>query len=352
MPRILFFRKCIKMIKLCKLFIILILFLHIGCGSSETSDTYEPLSLYPAHTISSLNDTVFISTAYGFHVINNQLLFSDYHNGRIISLSFEEPSINIIYGTIGRGPGEFTATRQFSTYSDSIYAIDEGGLRFHVFHNNGEYIRSFPFPERILTIQHRFAIDNSGKIYARTPYSMNPIIVMNTEGEIINQFGNFIPYDSERKKIARNFGHVLIDSSGNILCIYDSEPIIEFYNNTGTLLNKIDLSRYKFLERRLNFIKDQYRVNPQSRESTFHLLRDVYISDDKLYILYIDHPYKSNNIAVFKISQHTVKLENIFSLMPSSPENNTPHFYSFAVNNNNIFVYDDESDALLVYAIP
>jgi hypothetical protein len=107
-------------------------------------------------------------------------------------------------GRRGEGPGELgAAVRLVVGLQDTLYVMDDTQARMSVFTSAGEFVRSFPAPNRVRS----FALLNNGDLlFSRKPSGREDVLfyLMSLIGEERGQFGrvNFDPLDLDDRIVA------------------------------------------------------------------------------------------------------------------------------------------------------
>jgi hypothetical protein len=294
--------------------LILTVLLTAACGQNE-ENRIEKLNINKK--ISVLSDSSFIIDIRNIQK-KNQIFLTDYQANRIIVL---DSNYNYFsdFGRSGSGPAEFKGAISQYIFKDTIYVIDDAGHRINIFSEEGLFYKSLTLPP-FRNYDNRFAIDNNNNFYFSTIDREYPIIKLDNNAKIISQFGIWIKAKNEKEKRDINKRHILFSSKGFLVCVSVSEPLIEIYNDKGLLLNQLDLSDNKFLQKRLNFVKKQKEKYP-SKGGTYILFKDCYLEKNELYLLYCDYDkifggiyhilmldienFEANNIKCFQLDEKT-----------------------------------------------
>ena len=277
------------------LFISLLIIFFQGCGKKVD---LKETTLIPDLSVGQLSDSTFIYDVYSI-IPNKKLIYlDDYKNNRIIKLDDSLQGL-ITFGRSGKGPGEFTGAFYLQIWKDSIYCIDDGGMKMLVFDRDGNYAREFFIPR----VMKQFAIDSLGNFYFSTPELTEPITVYDNIGNKIKGFGTlYYNGRTSRETRARNFRHLLI-SGNRLIAVGVSEPIIEIYNLNGKVINKINLSDYPYIENRISYAKEEIKKDQNNRDATYILFDDVTVYNNELMCTIVDGNKKCNKILVVKIDK-------------------------------------------------
>jgi hypothetical protein len=259
-------------------------------------------SLTPGLSLFELTDSSFISYVYSISSSGKSKLFlDDYKDNRIIKLDDSLKEL-MTFGIRGRGPGEFMGAYYLQVWNDSVFCIDDEGMRMLVFDKNGNYLREFPIPR----VDKQFAIDSAENFYFSTPGFAKPISVYDNNGNKKRSFGTwYYKGKTFRETRARNFRHLVI-TNNKLISVSVSDPIIEIYSLNGIVENKINLSEYPFISDRIRFAKNENIKSQANRESTYILFDDITCCDSTLMCTIVDGHKKCNKVLVIQIHDNNL----------------------------------------------
>ena len=180
---------------------------------------------------------------------------------------------------------------------------NDGMRRFEVFNVNGDFIRSVDTVPNGHRISRLAAIDDS--FFICTPTEEHLITEYLFTGELVQQFGTFNFGGPFREKRARNKSHlgmIQIDGADYVLCANKSEGKVDLYSRAGKNVAAFDLSDNHFFQPRLDFKDSEFRQDAKNKESTYILFQDIYIWEDRLFILFCDRDGQATKIIAYRLS--------------------------------------------------
>lgn len=321
----------------------------ISSCDKEKDESFHVLN--PLMSINQLSDSSFTSNGSRLSYYDGLIYLCDYNNSRIVCMDTSFKVIRTM-GRNGRGPGEFQGVVSLEIINDTIYALDDGNRRINVFTIKGNYVGDVAIPP-IGFLSTRFAIDKDGYFYLSSASDKSfPITKFDPSGKVIKKFGNWIsPELPHRQRMAINSRHLIIIKDSVLASFNESEPIIEFYSLEGNFISRIDLSENQFLQKRLQYVRDEKKKSGANLESTYILFVDAYITDDSIYLLYIDQN-KENKPECYKILTFNYNDQTPYykTLILNNPRGEG-WFSTFCVSPKNIFAYDAQKDELLKYML-
>lgn len=271
---------------------------------------------------------------------------SDVRGNRVLVIN-SEMQIEKEIGRIGSGPGQLLHPGNIGVAQDgTIFVQDGGNERIQRFDDNGRYLGAFP-----TGTYEGFEVSHEKEIYLGQPESGNLITVYSADGKKLRSFGKLKRFSEiygaqyamkdERYKIAVNRVRLFIDTGGDVYVSFMLAPIIQKYDNHGTLLFESRLEgqeidhltnillnnpRFKYLSTskdgfEARFITLDPVVNPQTK-NIYVLLPNglIYVADrdgKKLSLLRPQLPQAEINLQPF-IAEVGVKGEIL--LIPFLPK--------------------------------
>lgn len=326
----------------------------IGCINNNSIQP-KKVEISPSGSKSTYSDSsLFFGDIIGIAANDSIIIMNDTEFEKAIVFNSKLNFENSV-GIAGKGPGEIgnlgvTGVNPIIK-KNKVYLYDMMHNNIKVFELGGKYKKTIEYPlkEKTDYILFNYAMDSKGNFYTSNSFTNKPIIKFNQKGNIIDQFGKFIPGDNKKHKRAINYRHLVSTSDNKIICVYKSKPQIEIYTRRGKRLNTYKYDNYfNFFNKRL---ERKIRENPQKKFVAHNLFRDTYFYENKLYLLfwgdYEEHPY-SNQIAVFNLKDNNIHFEKVINLKTKNGESS---FSSFCVINNKILAYESLAGELLIYKI-
>ncbi|WP_421876884.1 hypothetical protein [Marinoscillum sp.] len=257
------------------------------------------------NSISYLSDSTFVSKVYDISIGPEGIYLSDYVRGQVIALDGETYDVRRTYGVPGEGPGEIQGLSAFYLSSDSIYAINQARKEVVIFHKNSSIPKRWFSIDRSISSSEfdlSFFVEDE-VVFASAPKNGAPLVsVKVSDGLLLKKFGKEFKYGHPTQNLIRNGRH-LFGFENKIISVSDNMPVLEIYSNQGELLVSDDISDNCDVNERLEFIKDQNDIAPNSY---YNMFRDVYYDDQKLYLLTIsgrDKP-RVNKILVYQVDDN------------------------------------------------
>lgn len=343
----------LKISRLYPLYIFLGILLYIGCKKDITS-LKEEVNLYPIKEINAYSD----SSYYFGHIINSTvyndiIIFNDSKLNKAIqfdtSLQFKK-----IIGGAGKGPNEFGKLQGNPIVDDNnIYLYDLTKNKIKCFKKNGEYYRAFDYPIKKgvdFILQFDYCKDTNNYFYSSSYITNKPIFKFNQQGQILDEFGEFLPSLNTKHKRALNYRHNIMTQGNEIISVYTRKPRIEIFSNKGGLLTQYNYNH--FFDYYNERVKKRIKEDPNNKYRRPTLFRDTYYNKNRLYLLYWghkigQHPY-ANQVAVFLKDGINLHFEKIIKLKTNTGQGS---FSTICVFNNNLIAFEVLSGNLLMYKL-
>src|SRR6218665_2885125 len=259
------------------------------------------------------------------------------HNGHLLCDTAFNTAVN--YGGAGDGPGEFRGVMKSYIKGDMVFVFDGYHGTLSVFSLGGKFVKKITYPHKIFVLT-RFTVDDSLKIYAADPERDSSMLKLDTSGQIVRQFGSVFPSKNFREKRARSYKHILWSKDAQLVCVSNSEPLIEFYSKSGKKLWEFNLSDSPYLKKRLAFVEEQCRQAPKNREGTYSLLRDAYLANEHLYLLCVDQDEENHPVAdkvlIYKVESNNLQFYKALDL---SADGKRLWYDAIAVTNDEKMIY-------------
>lgn len=319
--------------------LILLSVITTSCIEKRNKAFVESITLSPDTTISVLNDSSFIPPNMKcLDMENDAIYYSDYANGIVILDTCYQVKAQI--GSRGQGPGEFLGAAHFYIDNqDSMYVLDEGKRAMELF-VKGEYKRTIPFPENLrLSFNTRFWVDQQNICHSVIAKEA-PLVVF---GKDTPKFlGSYIIHDNP--ELGRHTTKHVLKGEDNtffvIGCVY---PTLQQYSLDGSLLQEFDLS----LIPEINKMIKAYKNAPQSKDSYFTVIQDVYFYKKHLYMLVAttdDSRYNCKVIAVIDTSDNALQHTATYHLSGDV-------YDTFCVGNGRLYAHNLKKSCLDIYRL-
>ena len=149
---------------------------------------------------------------------NRKLYVSDCSRGEVFSFDLRGDPLRV-FGSEGRGPGQFSCPRDIVVHGDKLLVLDAGNYRFQIFDLHGKLLGILPFGD---SHPIAFAIDGADRLYYVDLYS-GGLVAIDPQGKTLGELeaqrrrGQWIEHPS-----CPNFVSVASDSQGNILALRPS----------------------------------------------------------------------------------------------------------------------------------
>ena len=301
-------------------------------------------NLTPIKSIERLSDSTYLSDVVSNMVYyNNTLFFSDCSNSRIVNLDSNYRVIRI-YGSPGRGPGEFLTPDQFAIVKDSLYVFDHSTKKILIFDMIGKFSREFNL-NRYPEVYSRLAISKFGKIYVSTPLLDYPITVFDRNGNILYGIGSKCNNKLAFYKKMASISHLLIYKDSFLLSVRASSAEIDVYDLEGLYIKKIDLSNLDIVKDLLKFFNETKR-----QDGIPSIFTDVSLYDDKLFLKTAsanDGTYNSNIIIECKLNQLDIKPVTSFTI--TSKGGGTGMLLYFGAKSKEIIGFNQSTQSLDIF---
>lgn len=317
----------------------LALFALIFSSCGKRSAELEIINLEKVKGVNELNKSNFLSTVSSLENFQDNLLLADNNLSKLIRLNQEFKFLSST-GSLGNGPNDFNGITQLAVNkAGNIFVFDEGHRRIVQVSLEGEFINSTLVPNSYSGI-HRFAVDNDSHMYVTSPEGNAPILVFNGEGKIVKEIGAFYDFDGPQRFV-RNFRHLLLTEDQEVISASVTEPIIEVMAADGSLITSLNLADNEYLKDRLNFIKESYQKEKDSR-SSYSLFQDAYFDDGYLYLLYLGNT-SDNKPDCNKVLKIQYKDKSLVPVSVLKLGQDTNWFSNICVNKNRLYAFENHS---------
>ena len=134
-------------------------------------------------------------------------------------------------GRRGQGPGEFISPFSISAVHDKIFAADTGNRRIQEFRGDGRYRGQVKLTRGINDfVVKSGSVPDTERIYV-CQWQFPPVLVLNTEGEIIGSFGEALNF--KRDSNILNFASIAVDDNSDVYLAYLYAPVIHKYSSAA-----------------------------------------------------------------------------------------------------------------------
>lgn len=313
-----------------------------SCTTDKSELRIELETLKPVDSISQLTDTIFITDDLEdiFFTQQKYIVADSRHRGVILMNESFQIESEILFGD---GPGEVSYTYQIYASKERIYISDYGKNVIHRYNITGEYIDDLKPPKiDFMSFIKPFGVSANESFYLQSLDGEFPIIKFNANGELSNQFGKWLSYDSEAHKRIINTRHLHVNDNDELINIYTSAPLIELWSDEEDLMSTLDLA--DILDFRVEYYNRLIEENPDLKERlAFTYFEDTYPVGNKIYILYIgDIETKISNDILVINTNSGLSIEKIIHLdVPGA------FFKEIAIVDETIYAYD--KDKALLY---
>jgi hypothetical protein len=303
-------------------------FLH-SC-KKEIEQT-EEMTLLEIQQVKSIDNYPTVSQ-YTLHCAESGLIAVDFLTDRIHVLDYETLEMKHIFGQSGAGPGELQEAVHAASDKKRLFVLDSGNQRINVYKKE-EWVFEKAIPLELL-FGTRFGITDDGFIFAASYHGDNPLLRMKTNDNSSKEFfGDWIV--PERR--TRNEFNVL-PYQNRIIAISKTEPVVQFFDSSGTLLSESILDNDPTYSESLNFINSFYQ-SQENQFATVILFNDAAIWKNYLLIHFYTRPggnFEFNNFMVYKIVEDG--LEKAAAFKTEVPEGRGLGAVStFCVHNNRLY---------------
>jgi DNA-binding beta-propeller fold protein YncE len=150
---------------------------------------------------------------------NRKLYVSDCWRGEVLSFDLQGIPLRV-FGSQGRGPGQFACPRDLVVHGDKLLVLDAGNLRFQIFDLQGQLLGIRPF--EVDRKPFAFALDAADNLYYVDMYS-GGLVAVDPHGKMVGELearrarGQWVERPS-----CPNFVSIATDAQGNILALRPS----------------------------------------------------------------------------------------------------------------------------------
>lgn len=318
--------------------------LFLIISACQKKSEIEIKTLKPVSSIGQLNDSTFLTDAL------DKILFTQHFNiiadNKQNCLFYVSDEFELIRKVpYGEGPEEVRFTYQMIENQGQPIVADYGKFSFQTLDEQGLVVKSLkPSTEEWTSFLYGFGIDNNGFLYMSSHESEYPIIKLDTSGNVVNQFGNWLEADNQRHKRTINNRYLTVNSRNQLINIYVSKPMVELWSEEGELVWELDLS--EILAFRTRQYDERLRENPELKEIlAFTYYNDFYLTDDQLYLLFIgDYEVPNSNQLLHIDTSDGLELKSVINLVQPGA-----YFKNIAIKGSQVFAYDRAAAEIVTF---
>ncbi|MFD2035023.1 hypothetical protein ACFSKL_09485 [Belliella marina] len=308
----------------------------------------EVVKLSPEKTYNQIDNDLFL-----FEV--RDIKISSHSNGDIFLINQKRAvkvdssfKSYIEIGKYGDGPMEMLSPSNLFVKEDGIYITDSELLKIFKYNTNGEFLREWKLPDRYFTISDFVATlpahDSEELMFYFNSPTKGIINVFNAKETLEFQQSVEIPSPTF---ISEDFYYLVHDGQNNF-AIPHSKEVIYIYDGKGRLIDQVKLPDYLFADR-LKFKEEQIKRNPNSVNSTFKLISDVYYNQGNLYLLLSQNSgenldYYCNKVLVLDIKGGN-KFKKVYQLKGDV-------FNQITIKDSVLFTYNEITSTIQKYILP
>lgn len=326
--------------------ILLLLLIYQACDFNDNKDCRK---LKIKNKLGILSDSSYMVSVRQIKIYDNDIYLGDAEANRIIVLDKDMKVKNVI-GRSGAGPGEFMWTESFEIINDKIFASSGGRKTINVFDLEGDFLESFQFNlPLIFSLRFAMNLDENFFFSIRDVYN-HPIILLNKEGKVVKEIGDWYKYKNAKEKIEKNFNHLIYSSKNQKLySISLTEPFIKVIKNEK-VISTIDLSENSLVKKRLRFAHEDRKAKNNPNINTYNLVQDATLYYNTLWLLIIDYDGNDNSgcnkilIVNWKENERNSQLKCL--VLPESS-----WYDAIGIQEENLIAFSANSSELHIYNI-
>lgn len=323
--------------------IVLVVLISVISCSQEQDEKLGSIELKPSRSIGNSDSIYFSQDVWEIVASRDKLTVFDNKAQKVywFTRNLELEKVVDIYG---QGPGELLGTHQAVSKNGYLIIADEGKRQFHLFDNNGDWIKSItPFYRD--NFLNDFAVDDSFNFYYSSRLGESPIIKTDS---LSNPHKDFVVITDSHSEVLEenhlNEYRVFMSDDDQILAVGVSTPIVYRYELNGDLIETLDLS--DFFEYRTEKKEEIFAKDPNLRKIiAFAYFNDVIYHHGKLYLLYIgDYEIPNSNQVLVVSDKPSLSLETNIDLKLEGA-----FFKRICIFNDNLIAFDRASTELVVF---
>ena len=324
--------------------ILSLLIIFSGCSDNKEVK-FNSSELTPIDTIVSV-DQEFFRRVKDIRKTDNGFSFID-RQSQTAFIVDEDFNLIKSFGERGKGPREFIGLVSAFYQNDILKMVDTETGKIISYNIKKDIITEANLKD--LTVLHTRIAYGPEDIYAQALPAQEVIKKINTASEISGSFGNAFASNEIREVFSRSHRHLVTQDGERIYSIWYSEPVIEIYDNQGTLLQTYDYVNSGYFDERLKYVREQVAKDPNNRFSTYTLFEDAYINSNRLYVLFAgagkDSKITCNEVMVFELVENELKPLKQIVLKGSNM------YGSICIWEEGILAFDNVSGAFHLYKL-
>ncbi len=318
-----------------------------SCQNTPDEDTVKYQTLKPTSALSAINDSLFVTDGVLEMVATDDIFFlSDMTSGHSLILDQDFSLISSI--PHGLGPGEIMESFNAQIIEDRLYVFDSQKQAIHKYDLKGAHINTLRPPAELgMSFIDKISINSLEEVFGNSLDTDSSIVYIDKDMKLAKRYGTMVPYENYGHKRALNTKYILAKDNEEILSIWSSSPVIDRYSKDGRLLETLEMK--DFFQFRIDRMEEMLSSNPSLKyKLIFAFYNDLYIDNDKLYILFIgDNKYHlSNDVMVIDLSGKSMRVERIINLdVPGA------FFKQIAVAGDKLWAFDKGGAEILEFSI-
>jgi|GEM_PF-1460257 DNA-binding beta-propeller fold protein YncE len=161
-----------------------------------------------------------------------RLYVADCWRGEVLSFDLEGNPLRV-FGSEGRGPGQFACPRDLTVQGDKLLVLDAGNFRFQILDLQGKVLGILPFGADRKPFA--FALDGADNLYYADMYS-GGLVAIDPNGKMLGELeGQREPGQWVERPSCPNFVSLTPDARGNILALRPSlrVEVVQIVGNTA-----------------------------------------------------------------------------------------------------------------------
>ena len=215
-----------------------------------------------------------------------------------------DDKLNLVsqFGKEGKEPGEFNRPSGIAKNKDNHFIIAEAGNnRVQILDEKYDCLKVFEVG-RLTTWYKPVQVDSKNNIYINDPGSDTLFTVYNSNGEVIERFGEIYKNENSFHQIMENRIYFTIDDD-QIYCIFSEKPTLRKYDANHDLVYEIELNELSEIQYRkwnIDRIRKYHQEGITSAGYTSYMFTwDISHGENHLYVPFTDEEGDRKPIYVF-----------------------------------------------------
>ncbi|MDJ0840152.1 MAG: hypothetical protein QNK37_26810 [Acidobacteriota bacterium] len=288
----------------------------------------------------------------GLCMDDHSFYISDPEDNNLIKQYSHKGELIRTFGGTGQGPGEFTpmSLSHLTIRDDLLFAL-EYGFSINVFAKGGEFVDKIDLPSMIF--ETRAAVDPAMRVFISTPLQEHPIGVYDLHGAFHYGFGNWLgDRPEETQRTNHNARYLFFNQAGNLVSISRATAHIEIYAPDGKLLRERQMRYDRRFRAYFSKVDDYFRMNPgKYNQSTFQLVRDAALLDDKLLFIYnVENP-EWDDLMIVDVAGDQIG-KNARNYLLKGKDGGHLTGFLFTARNGMLHIYDSNRNWIYHYHLP